>query len=66
MKNVLIDNNIDESIKPVAMKHWRIPFQLRDKVKKEINRQLEADIIEKVDDRLIGFHQLLLAINVCA
>ena len=36
--------------KPVAMNHRRIPFHFRSKVKKEINRLLKADVIEKIEE----------------
>ena len=50
MKDVLIDINVDDSVKPVAVKHRRVPFHLRDRVGKEIERLLKADIIENVDE----------------
>ena len=38
--------HIDESIQPVAQQARRIPFSLRDKVEREIENLLEADVIE--------------------
>ena len=38
--------HIDESILPVAQQARRIPFNLRDKVEREIENLLEADVIE--------------------
>jgi hypothetical protein len=40
--------HIDDSVPAVAQRHRRTPFHLRDKVEKEINKLLDADIIEKV------------------
>ena len=51
MKDVIVKLSIDPGIDPVAMKHRRIPFHLREeKVEKEIQRLLEADVIERVDE----------------
>ena len=41
--------HIDKEIQPVAQRHRRIPFHLRSKVEKEVNKLLESDIIEKVE-----------------
>ena len=40
--------HIDESVPAVAHKHYRIQFHLRTKVKNELNRILDEDIIEEV------------------
>lgn len=40
--------HVDKSVPPVARKHSRVPFHLRDKVEKEIKKLEEQDIIEKV------------------
>ena len=53
----IVKLHVDEDVKPVAQKHRRVPFHLRDKVEAEITRLEEADIIEKVDFAT-GFHQL--------
>ena len=45
MKNFSVSLSIDPEVK-----HRRIPFHLRNKVEKEIERLLDADIIEMVDD----------------
>ena len=50
MKDVTVSLSIDPEITPVAMKHRRIPFHLREKVEQEIQRLLEADVIEMVDE----------------
>ena len=34
---------------PVAQRHRRVPFHLRDKVDAEIQRLIDLDIVEKVD-----------------
>ena len=50
MKHFSVSLSIDSAVKPVAMKHCRIPFHLRNKVEKEIERLLDADIIEMIDE----------------
>ena len=40
----------DMSVSPVAIPHRRIPFHMRDKVVQELDRLLECDIIEKVEN----------------
>lgn len=49
LKDKTVKLHIDESVYPVAQKHRRTPFHLRDKVKEEVQNLLEQDIIEKVD-----------------
>lgn len=39
---------IDPEVKPVAQKPRRIPYPLKEKVRKKINELLDLDIIEKV------------------
>ena len=46
--SVNVKLHIDESVLAVAHKHYRIPFHLRTKVKNELNRLLDEDIIEEV------------------
>ena len=41
---------IDTAVKPVACKHRRIPFHLRDKIESEISRLASAGIIEPIND----------------
>ena len=48
MQGVKIKLHIDPSVNHVALPHRRIPFNLRDKVEKEIERLEKLDIIEKV------------------
>ena len=48
LKGTLVTLDIDVTVKPVAMKHRRIPFHLRSKVENEINRLLDAEVIEIV------------------
>ena len=50
MKGVSVTLSIDESVKPKAIRHRRIPFHLRNKVEKELERLLEADVIEEVNE----------------
>ncbi|KAK7099536.1 hypothetical protein V1264_003664 [Littorina saxatilis] len=48
LKSHTVTVHVDKSIPPVARKHNRAPFHLRDKVEKELNKLQEQDIIEKV------------------
>ena len=48
--------HIDKSVPPVARKHSRVPFHLRDKVEKELQRLEREDIIEKSQVRQNGYH----------
>ena len=48
LENVNVKLHINESVPAVAHKHYRIPFHLRTKVKNELNRLLDEDIIEEV------------------
>jgi hypothetical protein len=48
LRNHSVKLHIDPNIPPVARKHCRIPFHLRDKVAAEIKRLESEDIIEKV------------------
>ena len=41
---------INHNVRPVAIKHRRIPFHMRDKVSEELNRLRENGIIEKVKE----------------
>ena len=49
MKDYAVKLHIDESVKPVAQPHRRIPFHLRQKVESKIQDLLKADIIEPVE-----------------
>jgi hypothetical protein len=49
LKNFEVKLHIDESIKPVAQPHRRIPFHLQEKVKSEIQILLDQGIIERVN-----------------
>ena len=46
LKNHEIKLHIDQSVKPVAQPHRRIPFHLRKKVEDELQSLLDQDIIE--------------------
>ena len=48
LQNMSVDLHIDISVPATIQKHYRIPFHLRSKVKAEIQRLLEEDIIEEV------------------
>ena len=41
--------HIDESVRPVAQPHRRVPFHLRAKVEGELGQLMEQDIIERVE-----------------
>ena len=47
-KNIQVKLIVDENVKPVTQKSHRIPYHFRDKVKQEVKRLLDADVIEKV------------------
>ncbi|XP_006824607.1 uncharacterized protein LOC102801657 [Saccoglossus kowalevskii] len=47
MKHVKANLHIDKSVKPVAQQHRRVPFHVRGKVEKELQKLEELDIIEK-------------------
>ena len=49
-KGGVIKLHIDESVKPTAQPHRRIPFHMRKKVEKELQRLMDSDVIEKVTD----------------
>ena len=49
LKEVKVKLHVDQNVKPVAQKHRRVPFHLRDKVEAEITRLEEAGVIERVD-----------------
>ena len=49
MKGVKVKLHVDPDVKPVAQKHRRVPFHLREKLEKELERLEQAGIIEKVD-----------------
>ena len=49
LKDTKVKIHIDQDIKPVALRHVRTPFHLRDKVGEEIQKLLDEDIIEKVE-----------------
>lgn len=59
LKNKTVKLQINKAVKPVALRHRRIPFHLRDKVEAEIKRLVDADIIEKVEDQPIHGYLLL-------
>jgi hypothetical protein len=48
LKDFEVKLNIDPSVRPVALKHRRIPFHMRKSVEVEIERLLKDDIIEPV------------------
>ena len=48
-KDFKVKIHIDPNVKPVAQKHVRTPFHLREKVGDEINKLLKEVIIEKVE-----------------
>ena len=48
LKNQPVKLHIDNSVPPVVRKNSRIPFQLQDKVEKDLQRLEREDVIEKV------------------
>lgn len=49
MKDVQVKLHLDEEVQPVAQKHHRVPFHLREKLDAELKPLERANIIEKVD-----------------
>jgi hypothetical protein len=49
MQDYAVKLHIDESVKPVAQPHRRIPFHLRQKVEQKLQDFFDADIIERVE-----------------
>ncbi|XP_062614532.1 uncharacterized protein K02A2.6-like [Saccostrea cucullata] len=49
LKDFQVKLHIDETVKPVAQPHRRIPFHRRKKLEQELKKLEEMDIIEKVD-----------------
>ena len=47
MKDFEIELDIDETVKPVYMKHERIPFNLRDKLEEIVKKGLEDGVFEE-------------------
>ena len=50
LKNGTVRLHIDRSITHVARKHSRVPFHLRHKVAKEIEKLESEDVIEKITE----------------
>ena len=48
LKGVKIKLHIDKTVKPVALRHRRVPFALRDKLEEELDRLEKDGIIESV------------------
>ena len=49
LKDIKVKIHIDRNVKPVAQRHVKTPFHLREKVGDEINKLLKEEIIEKVE-----------------
>ncbi|KAK7099318.1 hypothetical protein V1264_003469 [Littorina saxatilis] len=49
IKDISIKLHIDQSVRPVAQRHRRIPFHVRKDVEAELNRLEKLDIIEKIE-----------------
>ena len=49
LKNRQIKLHVDKDVQPVAQRPRKTPFHLRDKVKKEIDKLIDQDVIEKVE-----------------
>jgi hypothetical protein len=49
LKRVEVKLHIDDQIQPIAQKHCRVPFHLRDKLDAELEHLEKAEIIEKVE-----------------
>ncbi len=49
LKDCKIKFHVDETVKPIAQPHRRIPFSMREKLESKLIELEEADIIEKVE-----------------
>ena len=49
MKGVTVTPDVDKNVKPIAQKHRRVPFHMRESVEKELTKLLNGSIIEKVE-----------------
>ncbi|CAB4034991.1 Hypothetical predicted protein [Paramuricea clavata] len=61
LKGVKVTLHIDETVKPVAQKHKRVPFHLGDKVEAELSRLEEAGINETVDSATDWISPIVIA-----
>ena len=50
MEGVKVDLNVDRAVTPVAQPHRTIPFSGRPKLEAELEKLLEDDVIEKVEE----------------
>ena len=49
MKDLKVKLDVDKNVRPVAQKHRRVPFHLRDKLEAELQRFEAANVIERVE-----------------
>ena len=49
LKNYEVELHIDKNVKPIQARARHKPYHLRDKIKKEIEKKLRDDVIEKVE-----------------
>ena len=49
MEGITVDIYIDHMVTPVAQPHRTIPFSVRPKLEKELDKLVADDIIEKVE-----------------
>ena len=49
MKDLKVKVDVDKNVRPVAQKHRRVPFRLRDKLEAELQRLEAANVIERVE-----------------
>ena len=49
IEGITVKLHIDETVKPVAQRHRRIPFHIREDVEQEVERLEKLDIIENVE-----------------
>ena len=43
--------HVDETVPPIAVPHRRIPFHMRQQVENELERLVELDVIERVEQQ---------------
>ena len=49
IENITVKLHVGETVKPIAQRHRRIPFHIREDVEQEVERLEKLDIIEKVE-----------------
>ena len=61
LRDCKVKLHVDETVEPVIQRQRRIPFHIRKKVKTDLDRLEEEDIIEKVTDPTTWVSPLVFA-----